>query len=216
MRRFPLPRRLTFQTLWRRNRSIVAHKRKPDGRRPSSAGGPARSSSSELRARKIPDENIWELVHPRCARDRSDDLDEVQKMIEGGEAEIARDELLWLLNGCSDCLAAHKMLGEMALADHDLPLARGHFGYAFEIGSKALERAGAKGAAPYRLPANQAFFEAGKGLAYCLRELSKADLAAQVVARLLACDPSDPLGIRGMLDKPGSEPVAGSAAPVDG
>ncbi len=123
-------------------------------------------------------------------------------MIEGGEAEIARDELLWLLNGCSDCLLAHKMLGELALADQDLRLARGHFGYAFEIGSKALDRAGAKGSLPYRLPANQAFFEAGKGLAYCLRELGKVDLAADVVARLLACDPSDPLGVRNLLDTP--------------
>ena len=143
-------------------------------------------------------------------------MEEVQKMIEGGEAEIARDELLWLLNGCSDCLLAHKMLGEMALADHDLRLARGHFGYAFEIGSKALDRAGAKVAAPYRLPANQAFFEAGKGLAYCLHQLSKPALAADVVARLLACDPSDPLGLRALLDTPASGTAPGGTAPVDG
>ena len=137
-------------------------------------------------------------------------------MIEGGEAEIARDELLWLLNGCSDCLLAHKMLGEMALADHDLRLARGHFGYAFEIGSKALDRAGAKGNLPYRLPANQAFFEAGKGLAYCLRELGKPALAAEVVSRLVACDPSDPLGVRSLLDTPAPESNPGGAAPADG
>ena len=194
----------------------MANKRKPGGRRPPSSDGPSRSSASELRARKTSAENVWELVHPRCARDRADDLEEVQKMIDGGEAEIARDELLWLLNGCSDCLVAHRMLGELALADQDLRLARGHFGYAFEIGSKALDRAAAKGNMPYRLPANQAFFEAGKALAYCLRELGKADLAAEVVARLLACDPSDPLGVRHMLDVPAPESAPGGPAPVDG
>jgi tetratricopeptide (TPR) repeat protein len=169
-----------------------------------------------MRARKTSAENVWELVHPRCARDRTDDLEEVQKMIEGGEAEIARDELLWLLNGCSDCLPAHKMLGEIALADHDLRLARGHFGYAFELGSKALDRAGGKGNLPYRLAANQAFFESGKALAYCLRELGKADLAADVVDRLLACDPSDPLGIRNLLDAPAQQSPAADSPPVDG
>ena len=55
---------------------------------------------------------------------------------------------------------------------------------------------------PYRLPANQAFFEAGKGLAYCLRELGKSALVAEVVARLLECDPSDPLGLGGFLEPP--------------
>ncbi len=136
-------------------------------------------------------------------------------MIEGGESEIARDELLWLLNGCSDCLLAHKMLGELALADNDLRLARGHFGYAYEIGSKALDRAGAKGGLPYRLPANQAFFEAGKGLAFCLRELGKLALAADVVARLIACDPTDPLGVRQLLDTPAPGSAAGGTVPVD-
>ncbi len=106
------------------------------------------------------------------------------------------------MDGCSDCVTAHKLLGELALAEGDLPLARGHFGYAFEIGRKALDRAGARGGALYRLPANQAFFEAGKGLAFCLRELGKPELLADVVNRLLECDPSDPLGVRGFLQPP--------------
>jgi hypothetical protein len=194
----------------------VAHKRKPGGRRPSGSDGAARTSANEIRARKTAADNVWELVHPRCARDRADDLEEVQKMIDAGETEIARDELLWLLNGCSDCLLAHKMLGELALADSDVRLARGHFGYAFEIGAKALDRAGAKGNLAYCLPANQAFFEAGKGLAFCLRELGKSALAAEVVARLMACDPSDPLGVRKLLDPPEVGSTEGQPAPVDG
>ena len=70
-----------------------------------------------------------------------------------------------------------------------------------------------KGSVPYRLPANQAFFEAGKGLAFCLRELGKAALAADVVARLLACDPSDPLGVRQVARYACRRPAP---APVDG
>jgi hypothetical protein len=151
-------------------------------------------------ARKAPGGEGWELVHPRCALDRSEDVEEVHKMVEAGEIDIARDELQWLLSGCTDMIDAHKTLGELALLDHDLPLARGHFGYAYQIGAKALDRAGATTGVPYRLAANQAFFEAGKGLAYCLRELSKTEMAAEVVERLLACDPSDPLGVRTLLE----------------
>jgi hypothetical protein len=184
-------------------RIIVARKRKPTGRPPRRAAESAEPHANEIRARPIAGHEAWELVHPRCARERAEDLQEVERMIAGGEGEIARDELRWLLDGCSDCLIAHKMLGELALAEGDLRLARGHFGYAFEIGRKALDRAGAKTAAPYRLPANQAFFEAGKGLAYCLRELGKPALVAEVVNRLLQCDPTDPLGVAGFLDSPG-------------
>ncbi len=95
--------------------------------------------------------------------------------------------------------------------DEDYPLARGHFGYAYQIGAKALDRAGAAENVPYRLPANQAFFEAGKGLVYCLRQLGKAEMAAEVVQRLLACDPSDPLGLEALLA--GTDPPPNAPAP---
>lgn len=150
-----------------------------------------------LSVRKSADKE-WELVAPRCAVDRADDLEEVRKMIEADEIDVAEEELRWLLGGCSDFVDAHKTLGEIALLDHDLPLARGHFGYAYQICDKALERAGVRSGVPYRLAGNKAFFEAGKALAYCLRELGKADMAAEVVARLLACDPTDPLGLRAL------------------
>jgi hypothetical protein len=167
---------------------------------PRSAGAAAvRRSPTAVQARKSPGTESWELVHPRCALDRAEDVEEVHKMVEAGEIDIAREELQWLLSGCTDMIDAHKTLGELALLDHDLPLARGHFGYAFQIGVKALDRAGATSGVLYRLHTNQAFFEAGKGLAYCLRELGKQEMAVEVVERMLACDPSDPLGVRALL-----------------
>jgi tetratricopeptide (TPR) repeat protein len=157
-------------------------------------------SSSALRVRRTADGGAWELVHPRCARDRAEDVEEVRKMIDAGETEIAVDELRWLLSGCSDFIDAHRLLGELALAEEDLSLARGHFGYAHRLGMKALEQAKAEGPLPYRLPVNESFHEAGKGLAYCLLHLGKRELASEVVEQLLRCDPSDPLGLRKLLE----------------
>jgi tetratricopeptide (TPR) repeat protein len=152
-----------------------------------------------VRARKVHDQDVWELVHPRCARDRVEDLEEVRKMLDAGEVDVAVDECRWLLQGCSDCLEAHRLLGEIALGENDLPLARGHFGYGYRLGAQALERAGSQGPAPYRLPANQGFLECAKGLAWCLKELGKAQMAEEVVAVALRCDPSDPLGVKKLL-----------------
>ncbi len=122
-------------------------------------------------------------------------------MIAAGENEIARDELRWLLSECHDFLAAHKLLGDLALAENDVRLARGHFGYAYQIGLKAIDQAGAK-FLPFAQAANQPFFEAGKGLAQCLFKLGKRGLARDVVRRLLEFDPSDPLGIGKPKDGP--------------
>ena len=153
-----------------------------------------------LRLRKAPAGGGWELVHPRCARDRQLDLEEVRKMLDAGEVEVATDECRWLLSGCSDCLEAHRILGEIALAANDLPLARGHFGYAYRLGAKAIEAAGNPSPVPYRLSANQGFLESGKGLAFCLKQLGKPEMAQEVVSHLLRCDPDDPLGVRKLLE----------------
>jgi len=127
-------------------------------------------------------------------------------MIEAGEIDIAVDELRWLLSGCSDSMEAHLLLGSLALSeDHDLPLARGHFGYAYQLGMKALRRAGRPAPLPYRLPANRSFFEAGKGLAHCLKELGQTDKAREVLEELLRADPSDPLGLTQMRAQLSSE-----------
>jgi hypothetical protein len=159
---------------------------------------PVVRSGQDVRLRKVGDQG-WEFVHPRCARDRAEDLEEVQAMLAAGEIEIAREEVRWLLEGCHDFIEAHKLLGEIAYAEHDVPLARGHFGYAVRIGQQAVARAGKPRPVPYRLPANQAFHEAGKALVLCLVELDKRDLATGVVEQLLSYDPSDPLGVRPLL-----------------
>jgi hypothetical protein len=130
-------------------------------------------------------------------------MEEVEAMLAAGENEVARDELRWLLDGCSDFIAAHRLLGELALEENDVRLARGHFGYGYEIGLRAMPSKGLPGPLPYDLPANQAFLESAKGLAWCLRQLGEARLADQVTAKLLALDPSDPLGVR----VPASPPV---------
>ena len=123
-------------------------------------------------------------------------------MVSEGEHEIAVDELRWLLNGCPDFIDAHRQLGELALLDQDFHLARAHFGYAIQIGVKAWEKAGKPTPLPYAPAANQAFFESGKGLAYCLKKLEKFDLLEDVVELLLKLDPTDPLGVRGFVRAP--------------
>jgi tetratricopeptide (TPR) repeat protein len=152
-----------------------------------------------VRARKLAGGNDWQLVHPRCARDRQLDIEEVRKMLAAGEVDVALDECRWLLTGCTDCIDVHRLLGEIAMAHGDLPLARGHFGYAYRLGAQALQRAGSSGPLPYRLPANQGFLESAKGLAWCLKQLGKPEMAAEVIELALQCDPNDPLAINGML-----------------
>ncbi len=150
-----------------------------------------------MRARKLSQPEAWELVHPRCAVERAEDLEEVQKMLAAGELDVARDECRWLLDGCTDCLEAHRLLGEIALAEGDLPLARGHFGYAYRLGAQAIERSGGSGPWPFDLPSNRAFFESAAGLIRCLHELSKPEMADEVVSFVLGCDPNDPLRLGG-------------------
>ncbi len=146
------------------------------------------------------EENAWKLVHPPCAKEREDDLEEVQKMLDAGETEIAVDELRYLLEDCGSLIHAHRLLGEAALAQNDLPLARGHFGYAYELGRGALPAEGLPGPLPYRFVENQALLESAKGLAWSLHELDKPNLALKVLRDLIRWDPSDPLGVQRWID----------------
>ena len=154
---------------------------------------------TQVRVRRHRQGDQWELVHPRDAVERSEDLEEVRRMIDAGETDLAIDELRWLLSDCRDFIEAHRLLAELALEAGDMPLARAHFGFAYDLGLWALPSKGLDGPLPYRLPANQAFLESAKGLAYCLRELGQTGPALEVVTRLLKCDESDPLGVRGWL-----------------
>ncbi|MEZ6069021.1 MAG: hypothetical protein R3C10_01865 [Pirellulales bacterium] len=156
----------------------------PDGDRPH---------ATALRVRLLDDGASAELVHPRCAAQRREDLEEVEAMLSAGEFEVARDELRWLLDGCSDLVEAHLKLGEIAVAEGDVPLARGHFGYACQVCEAAL-RGRPLVRLPYELAANRAFFEAAKGAAWCLAQLGRRQDAERIAERMLALDPSDPLG----------------------
>ena len=122
-------------------------------------------------------------------------------MVEAGETEIARDELVWLLAECPDFLEAHVHLGLIALEDDDPKLARGHFGRAYELCLRAIEAAGNPRPLPYSLAGNRPLHEAAKGLVHCLLETGKRSLAADVCRRVGPFDPADPLGIARLLDR---------------
>lgn len=119
-------------------------------------------------------------------------------MVEGGEAAIAREELVWLLTECPDFLEAHVQLGLIALEDDDPKLARGHFGRAYELAIQAIEAAGNPQSLPYEMLSNQPFFAAAKGLVHCLLLTNRRQMAKDVCLRVTRCDPTDPLGIIAM------------------
>lgn len=152
-----------------------------------------------LKQQQPPAGSGWEFVQPRCARRRREDIEEVEAMVEAGETEIARDELVWLLSECPDFLEAHVHLGLIALEEDDPKLARGHFGRAYELCLKTLEAAGNPQPLPYALAGNKPFFEAAKGLVHCLLETGRQSMARDVCRRIAAFDPSDPLGIQRLV-----------------
>lgn len=176
-------------------------KRKPNKSSRGKSRGGSSGPGSGVSLRAHVSGNGWVLVHPRAARDRAEDLEEVRDMIDAGELEIAVDELRWILSGCSEFMAAHNLLGELAIEkDNDVPLARGHYGIAYQLGLQALRRAGMPGSLPYAHPANQPYYEAGRGLAWCLEKLGRGALADEIAKSLAELDTTDPLGIRAMLD----------------
>jgi hypothetical protein len=180
-------------------------KRNPNRRR----GAPPPSG---LSIRRSTDGRSWVYVHPRCARDRAEDLDEVRAMVEAGEFDVAVDELRWLLSGCAEFIGAHVLLGELALAMHeDLSLARGHFGAGYQLGLQTWRRANRPKPLLYSQPANRSFFDAGRGLAWTLEKLGRRDMGKEVVDTILELDPSDPLKLRAMVDemRTGGAPIVG-------
>jgi hypothetical protein len=165
---------------------------------------PTRSQGADgdaLGVRRSSDGRGWVFVHPGCVRERAEDLEEVREMIESGEVEVAVDELRWLVSGCSEFIEAHALLGELALAEADSALARGHFGFAVQLGLKALQRAKVTGPLPFSQPANRTFFEAGRGLAMSLVKLGMLEKAAALVQDLVRLDPTDPLKLRAVIDE---------------
>ena len=141
-------------------------------------------------AMKRIDRNLHAFQPPFCALDRKEDIDEVHQMIAAGELEIARDELLYLVGDCRAFLEAHNTLGELALEDDDVPLAQGHFGFAYEIGIDSLPP-GFRGVLPANRDYNSAFFYAGRGLARCLIARGQKEKGREVLVRLLQLDPRE-------------------------
>lgn len=159
--------------------------------------------------RRSSDGRGWVLVHPRSVREMAEDLDEVRAMIEAGELDVATDELRWLVSNCSEFIEAHELLGELAFAKGDAALARGHFGFAVQLGLKTLERARVQGPLSYQQPANESFFLGGRGLVLALAKLDQIPKAQELVETLVNLDPTDPLGLRALLEevRTGGQPM---------
>ena len=83
----------------------------------------------------------FELVHPRGVKEMELDYEEGIEIWKAGDPESARDALRYALSACHENIWAHVALGRIALVEfRDPALARGHFGYAFELGQRALPR----------------------------------------------------------------------------
>lgn len=142
--------------------------RPPRGGR--AAGPPGRPGNLSVRRRH---DGSFEIVHPRCVAERELDYQDGVELLKAGDVEAARDAFRYALQGCGDNLWIHVALGRVALEHfHDPTLARGHFGYAFELAQRALPR-GFAGPLARDLPANQPAFEAIEGLAACYEALGR-------------------------------------------
>ena len=100
-------------------------------------------------------------------------IEEGIELWKAGDPESARDALRYALSACHDNIWAHVALGQIALVEfRDPALARGHFGYAFELAHRALPQ-GFKGRLPRDRPNNRPFYEAIDGLAQSLEALGR-------------------------------------------
>jgi len=133
-------------------------------------------------------------------------------MIAGGEPEIARDELLYLVADCRAFLEAHNLLGELALEEEDIALARGHYGFGYEIGMLSLGK-DFRGILPARRDYNPEFFLAGRGLARCLIARGQRREGRDVLEQLARLDPREEL-VRGLLDELDEQDRTGQVPPV--
>lgn len=137
---------------------------------------------------------LFELVHPRGVMEVELDYHEAMEMWKAGDPESARDALRYVLSAYRDNLWVHAALGRIALEEfHDPSLAEGHFGYAVDLGSRAIPP-GFRGRLPRDRPANQPFFEALDGLAKSLADLGRDREAGRLrdhAARLAGDRPAD-------------------------
>ena len=161
----------------------------PKGAGPKPQGGAGRAplrKTGGLNLRRIGG-NDFEIKHPRCVEEMELDYAEGIELWRAGDPEAARDALRYALQGCGDNLWVHVALGRIALDEFKDPtLARGHFGYAFELAQKAFPP-GFSGRLPRDRELNRPFFEAVDGLATCydaLQNAAEADALRRLAARL--------------------------------
>src|SRR5690349_1141602 len=151
-------------------RSKPARSKGPPGRRgapPRKGGG---RGSGSIRLAPIGG-NRFQLMHPSCVRETELDYEEGIELWKAGDPEGARDALRYALSACRDNLWIHTALGRIALEEfRDPTLARGHFGYAVELGRRALPPQ-FTGILPVDRPSNGPFYDALEGLIHSLEAL---------------------------------------------
>ena len=137
------------------------------------------------------------LVHPKCIHEMELDYLEGIELRQAGDPEAARDALRYALQGCGDNAWVHVALGAIALEDfRDPNLARGHFGYAFELAENTLPR-DFNGRFPPEHPDNQPLYEALDGLIACYQALDDPKSARRTSAQEGTLVPPDRRSARG-------------------
>ncbi len=132
------------------------------------------------------------------------DYEDAIELWKAGDPESARDALRYVLSASRDNLWVHSALGGIALESRDFALARGHYGYAFELGIRAIPR-GFQSRLPRDRAANRPFYEALEGLAKSLDGLGKSQDAQALRAEGRSLETGTP---RAGSD-PGASPDAG-------
>ena len=153
----------------------------PPGQRPKGAAGTPKRGG--LRLNRIGG-NDFELSHPRCVEEMELDFEEGIELWKAGDPEAARDALRYALQGCGDNIWVHVALGRIALEEFNDPaLARGHFGYGFELAERAFVPA-FTGRLPRHRPKNRPYYDAIDGLVACYEALGRLEEAEKL--RILA------------------------------
>ncbi len=153
------------------------------GRKPGAGGAKGGASRRGGLGLKRLGGDDFVLVHPKCVREMELDFEEGIELRKAGDPEAARDALRFALQGCGDNIWVHVALGRIALDDfRDPSLARGHFGYAFELAERALP-GGFDGRIPREHPSNRPLHDAVDGLIACHEALGAADLADELKKR---------------------------------
>jgi len=150
------------------------------GGKPGPVGGKGGGKpKGGLRLKRL-DDRDFALDHPKCIHEMELDYEEGIELRREGDPEGARDALRFALQGCGDNMWVHCALGWIALEDFNDPsLARGHFGYGFELALKAIPR-DFDGRLPREHTANRPLYDAIDGLILCYEKLGRPDHAEEL------------------------------------